>query len=218
MTWMVSGWTAKTGRPARAGVIFAGPSLPSEPVLRRFPSRKATRTGSEWTAFHRDLFVEHVTNYTNAVHALKPGCLVVSNWMYTLREPEPVKAPIDYLSGDFPYAWGADDAAAEGRMMDARGMSWDLMAWGFARASEDSPFNFKTALHLDQELSEVVALGGAVMIYENPQRSGWLTGWHNEIMAQVGEFCRAREEVMLSLPDRSPGGSAPPTRTLLREH
>jgi hypothetical protein len=49
-------------------------------------------------------------------------------------------------------------------------------------------------LHLEQEVSEVVALGGAVMIYENPQRSGWLTGWHNEIMAQVGEFCRARKE------------------------
>ncbi len=162
--------------------------------IAEIPLKKGDPHWEEWTAFHRDLFVEHVTNYTNAVHALKPGCLVVSNWMYTLREPEPVKAPIDYLSGDFPYAWGADDAAAEGRMMDARGMSWDLMAWGFARASEDSPFNFKTALHLDQELSEVVALGGAVMIYENPQRSGWLTGWHNEIMAQVGEFCRAREE------------------------
>ena len=79
--------------------------------------------------------------------------------------------------------------------MDARDMSWDLMAWGFARAEEGSPWVFKPALHLEQEVSEVVALGGAVMIYENPQRSGWLTGWHNEIMEKVGEFCRARREV-----------------------
>jgi hypothetical protein len=106
-----------------------------------------------------------------------------------------VKAPIDYLSGDFTYAWGADDAAVESRMMANRGMSWDLMAWGFARAAEGSPYDFKTALHLEQELSEPLAQGGSVMIYENPQRSGWLTGWHNEIMAQVGDFCRARKEV-----------------------
>jgi hypothetical protein len=115
--------------------------------------------------------------------------------MYTLRQPEAVKAPVDYLSGDFSPAWGADVAAIEGRMMDARDMSWDLMAWGFARGEGSEPWVFKPALHLEQELSEVVALGGAVMIYENPQRSGWLTGWHNENMAQAGEFCRARKEV-----------------------
>jgi hypothetical protein len=115
--------------------------------------------------------------------------------MYSMREPDAVKAPIDYLSGDFAPAWGADFAAIEGRVLDAREMSWDLMAWGFAKAGgEDQPWVFKPALHLEQELSEVVALGGAVMIYENPQRSGWLTGWHNEIMAEVGEFCRARKE------------------------
>jgi hypothetical protein len=49
-------------------------------------------------------------------------------------------------------------------------------------------------VHLEQELSEPVALGGAVMIDETPQRNGWLTGWHNEIMAKVGDYCRARKE------------------------
>jgi hypothetical protein len=163
--------------------------------IKEIPGKKGDPHWSEWLAFHRDLFVEHVTKYTNEVHARKPGCLVVSNWMYTLREPDAVKAPIDYLSGDFSFAWGADVAAVEGRVMDARDMSWDLMAWGFARTGESAPWVFKPALHLEQEVSEVVALGGAVMIYENPQRSGWLTGWHNENMAKVGEFCRARREV-----------------------
>jgi len=163
--------------------------------IKEIPTKKDQPHWEEWMAFHRDLFVEHVTRYTNAVHARKPGCLVVSNWMYTLREPDAVKAPIDYLSGDFSPAWGADVAAIEGRVMDSREMSWDLMAWGFANAGvEGSPWTFKPALHLEQEVSEVVALGGAVMVYETPQRSGWLTGWHNEIIAEVGEFCRARKE------------------------
>jgi hypothetical protein len=118
--------------------------------IGEIPLKKGDPHWEEWTAFHRDLFVEHVTKYTNVVHAQKPGCLVVSNWMYTLREPEPVKAPIDYLSGDFTYAWGADDAAVESRMIASRGMSWDLMAWGFARATEGSPYEFKTALHLSR--------------------------------------------------------------------
>jgi hypothetical protein len=109
--------------------------------------------------------------------------------MYTLREPDPIKAPIDYLSGDFA---GAENSAIEGRVTDARDMSWDLMAWGFGRAGK--PLVFKSALPVEQDVSEVLALGGAVMVYEQPQRSGWLTGWHNEIMAEVGDFCRARKE------------------------
>jgi hypothetical protein len=163
--------------------------------IREVPTDKGQPHWEEWLAFHRDLFVEHVTKYTNAIHARKPGCLVVSNWMYALHEPEAVNAPIDYLSGDIVPAWGVDRAAIEGRIMDARGMSWDLMAWGFTKAGgDDSALVFKPAVHLEQELSEPVALGGAVMIDETPQRSGWLTGWHNEIMAKVGEFCRARKE------------------------
>ena len=163
--------------------------------ISEIPTQKGQAHWEDWLAFHRDLFVEHVTKYTQAVHARKPGCLVVSNWMYTVREPDAVKAPIDYLSGDFSPSWGGDVAAFEGRLMDSRDMSWDLMAWGFTRVDKESlPWEFKPALHLEQEVSEVVALGGAVMIYENPQRSGWLTGWHNEIMAEVGEFCRARQE------------------------
>ena len=151
----------------------------------------------DWLKFHRDLFVEHVTKYTNAVHARKPGCLVVSNWMYTVREPDPVQAPVDYLSGDFSSSWGADSAALEGRFMDSRRMSWDLMAWSFTKTGEmdaPPPWVTKTAAHLEQEISEVVALGGSVMVYETPQRSGWLTGWHNDLLAEVAQFCRTRRD------------------------
>ncbi len=152
----------------------------------------------EWLAFHRDLFVEHVTKYTEAIHARKPECLVCSNWMYTARQPEAVRAPVDYFSGDYGHSRGADRAALEGRVLDGRGRSWDLMVWSFTRAP-DTPdphaWCVKTATHLCQEVAEVVALGGAVMVYEVPQRTGWLTGWHHELIAEVADFCRARHEL-----------------------
>lgn len=154
-----------------------------------------------WLAFHRDLFVEHVTHYAEAVHVAKPGCLICSNWMYTVRQPDPVTAPVDYLSGDFAWSWGADSAAVEGRVLDGRrryaGLSWDLMAWGFTKTGtmqSDPPWVMKPVVHLCQEVSEVVALGGAVMIYNTPQRSGWLTGWHQDTLAEVAVFCRARRD------------------------
>ena len=152
----------------------------------------------EWLAFHRDLFVEHVTKYAEAIHARKPECLVCSNWMYTARQPEAVGAPVDYFSGDYGHSRSADRAALEGRVLDGRGKSWDLMAWTFTR-SPDTPnpraWCVKTATHLCQEVAEVVALGGAVMVYEVPQRTGWLTGWHHDLIAEVAEFCRARREL-----------------------
>ncbi len=165
------------------------------------PSQAGEPGWDAWLAFHRDLFVEHVTRFAEAVHAAKPGCLVCSNWMYTIRQPDPVIAPVDYLSGDFSWAWGADSAAIEGRLLDTRrrdaGLSWDLMAWGFTKTGAmqaDPPWVMKPALHLCQEVSEVVALGGAVMIYNTPQRSGWLTGWHQDTIAEVAAFCRKRRD------------------------
>ncbi|HEY7117010.1 MAG TPA: alpha-amylase family protein, partial [Tepidisphaeraceae bacterium] len=152
----------------------------------------------DWLAFHRGLFVEHVTAVADAVHARKPGCLVCSNWMYTMRQPDPIQAPVDYLSGDFDHAWGADRAAVEGRLLDSRSrdLSWDLMAWAFAKTGPffgPIPWVMKTPTHLCQEVSEVVALGGAVMIYNTPQRTGWLTDWHQDLLGQVADFCRSRK-------------------------
>ncbi len=155
--------------------------------------RRADEPGWDaWLAFHRDLFIEHVTAYTAAVHARKPACAVCSNWMYTLRQPEPVAAPIDYLSGDYMPNFGAYRAALEARFMAHRGRSWDLMCWGFTKGAQHRTSVWKTAVHLCQEVTEVLAQGGAVMIYGKPQRAGHLISWHHDILAEVAEFCRAR--------------------------
>lgn len=166
--------------------------------LAAIPGAADEPNWSAWLAFHRDLFVEHVTHYADAVHAVKPDCLICSNWMYTVRQPDPITAHVDYLSGDYDWIWGADRAAVEGRVLDGRPLSWDLMAWGFTKTGDMNsaiPWCVKPLPHLCQELVEVVALGGAVMIYNTPQRTGWLTGWHQQRFAEAAEFCRARQEV-----------------------
>ncbi len=170
------------------------------------PREQADDNWRVWLDFHRDLFVEHVRTYADAVHARKPECAVVSNWMYTMRQPESIAAPVDYLSGDFDSKWGADRAAVEGRLLDGRDVSWDLMAWGFTKATphhDPMPWILKSATQLSQEVSECVALGGAVMIYDTPQRTGWLTDWHQDMLGEVARFCRARKDICFKSDSRS---------------
>lgn len=156
------------------------------------PTKASEDNWFEWLAFHRGLFVDHVTRYANAVHAKDPAVMVCSNWMYSVRQPEPVAAPVDYISGDFDPSFGADRACAEARFIASRGKPWDLMAWSFLRTG-DLPWVTKTVPHLCQEISVVLAQGGAVFIYDVPQRSGRLNGWHQDVLAQVAQFCRKRQ-------------------------
>ncbi len=162
--------------------------------IQEVPLKSGEAHWQEWIAFHRTLFVEHVTTYTNAVHAKYPDVMVCSNWMYSVRMPEEISAPIDYLSGDFDPSFGAERACAESRFIGGRGLPWDLMAWSFLKTG-DQPWTFKAVPHLCQEVSTVLAQGGAVFIYDTPLRSGRLTGWHQDILAQVADFCRKRKEV-----------------------
>ena len=161
--------------------------------IEAVPTKAGDANWDAWLAFQRDLFVEHVTKYANAVHAKNPNVMVCSNWMYSVRQPDRVTAPVDYLSGDFDPSFGADRACAEARFISSRGKPWDLMAWSFLQTGNQG-WTTKTVPHLCQELSVVLAQGGAVFIYDVPQRSGRLTGWHQDILGEVAAFCRKRKE------------------------
>lgn len=196
-------WAAQPCRCERCKAEFTRRTGITEEEI---PSEAGQPHWDRWLAFHRDLFVAHVTRYTEGVHARKPGCLVASNWMYTVRQPEAVAAPVDYLSGDYDWAYGSNRAAIEGRLLDGQGMPWNLMAWGFTKTGKmegEMPWVMKPVVHLCQEVAEVVALGGAVMVYNQPQRTGWLTGWQQEVIAEVAQFCRAREETCFKSHSRS---------------
>jgi hypothetical protein len=147
-----------------------------------------------WADFHRQLFVEHVALYTDAVHRRKPNCLVCSNWMYTFGQPDPITVPVDYLSGDFSWKWSLPSAMLQGRFMAGRGLSWDLMAWAFTTGqAEMGGWTFKHTPALCQEAAVVISLGGSFLLYDTPQRNGHLSGWHQDNMADVARFVRARQ-------------------------
>lgn len=162
--------------------------------ITEIPRRPNDPYWDEWLAFHRELFVTHVKRYVEAVHAVKPSCMVTSNWMYSVRQPEEPEAPIDYLSGDFDWSFGSERAMAEARFISSRGKPWDLMAWAFLQTNNQG-WTLKTAVHLCQEVSTVLAQGGAIFIYNTPQRTGRLTEWHQDILAEVAQFCRKRQPV-----------------------
>ena len=124
---------------------------------------------NEWLAFTRDLFVEHVDKYAHAIHAEKPSCSVCSNWMYSVRQPDPITAAVDYISGDFSYIWSGRTALIESRFMSNRGLKWDLMAWGFSSYGPMDSWEFKSVPALCQEAAIVMSAGGAFTIYDTPQ-------------------------------------------------
>lgn len=161
--------------------------------IKRVPEKREEPEWAEWRAFQRDSFMEYVGRYTDAVHARKSDCAVCSNWLYTMRHPGPVKLPVDYLSGDFSSSYGCERAEMEGRYIDGHRMPWNLMAWTFCRPADELPHQMKTATHLCQEMAEVMSCGGSVFLYNQPQRTGWLTSWHQDIFAEVAAFCRARQ-------------------------
>ncbi len=147
----------------------------------------------EWLRFSRENFERHVTLYTDAIHACKPECTSCSNWMYTVREPDEITVPIDYISGDFSWIWSAGRALLETKFLDTRGKKWDLMAWGFTSHGTMDEWVFKSVDARCQEGGVVMANGGAVTIYDTPNRWGTLVHWHMDDLAEVARFCRARQ-------------------------
>ncbi len=160
--------------------------------IAEIPKKAGDPHWEEWLAFHRTLFKEYVARYVAAVKAEKPSCLVTSNWSFTVRMPEAMDVPLDYISGDYDPSFGAERAMVEGRFIASRRVPWDLMTWSFLKTG-DQPWTFKNAAHLSQEVSTVMAQGGAVFIYDTPQRSGRLNSWHMDVLAEVARFCRERQ-------------------------
>ena len=158
------------------------------------PRKPEDEHWAEWLAFHRGLFVkEHVTRYADAIHAKHPNVMVCSNWMYSIGQPEEVGAPVNFLSGDLCPSFGAEWASAEARFFASRGMPWNLMVWAFINVNNQGA-TMRSLPHLCQEAAVILAQGGAVILYDQPQRSGRLTAWHQDLLDQVAEFCRKRKE------------------------
>jgi hypothetical protein len=175
----LAAWKTATG-------FETAPQSPDEPHWR------------EWLEFNRAQFESYLTHYLDALHADKKGVEITSNWMYTGFTPRPVKAPLDFISGDYSALDSINTARFEARYITNTQMPWDLMAWGFSWRGgvEDARERaFKPAIQLQQEASIVLSQGGGFQVYYQPTRAGWLDQSLIDVIGQLSDFCRLRQAV-----------------------
>jgi hypothetical protein len=107
--------------------------------------------------------------------------------------PEKVTIGVDYLSGDVTPQNGVYRSAFEARCLAPQGKPWDLMAWGFSWDGGKMPMSVKSAVQLEQEAAQIMAMGGGVQFYFQQNRDLSLKPWLATTLAEIGQFCRARQ-------------------------
>jgi len=145
---------------------------------------------TEWLDFHREGFRRYVRHYVDELKASHPDFQVISNWAFSDHMPEPVSAQVAGLSGDFSPDDSVNSARFAGRCLENQGVPWDLMSWSFSRKTRKQ----KPAVQLMQEAAVVLAMGGGYQAYFKQDRDGAVRDLAEmDVMAQVAEFCRARQ-------------------------
>ena len=148
--------------------------------------------------FARQSFLRYVGHYADELHRYNPNFRVASNWAYSSMMPEPITTNVDYLSGDLTPGNSVNTAAFEARVLAPQGQRykkpWDLMSWSFWHQFGPSlSGDQKTAIHLQQEAAEVIALGGGFQGYVRQKRDASLPMTELAVMAELSRFVRARQ-------------------------
>ncbi|QEH34392.1 hypothetical protein OJF2_29310 [Aquisphaera giovannonii] len=162
----------------------APPKGPGDPAWRPFLD------------FHRDAYRDYLRRVVAGVKATNPTFQVCSNWAFTDHMPEPVSAPVDFLSGDFSPQDSVNSARLSGRYLARQGIPWDLMAWSFTTVASKTTApgrNTKSAVQLEREAAGILALGGGFQAYFGQGRDGSVNLDRMPVMAEVAAFCRARQ-------------------------
>ena len=144
----------------------------------------------EFLQFHRQAFRNYLCHYITEVKKTNPEFQICSNWAFTDDMPEPVSAPVDFLSGDYSPQNSVNSARLSARFLARQGKPWDLMAWSFSTQPDRRQ---KTAVQLQREAAVVVALGGGFQAYFKQKRDGSIYDEQMPVMAEVAKFCRARQ-------------------------
>ncbi len=169
---------------SKATGIATAPHGPSEPGWNAFLD------------FQREAFRNYLRHYIGEVKKTNPGFQIASNWAFTDFMPEPVSAPVDFLSGDLACCDGVNAARVSGRYLASQGVPWDLMAWSFAHPNDHPEKSvMKTAVQIEREAAVVMAQGGGFSVYFVQNRDGSINTKWLPMMAEVAQFCRARQAV-----------------------
>lgn len=146
----------------------------------------------EWMEFQREAFRNYLRHYLAEVKRTNPDFEIASNWAFSDHMPEPVSAPVAFLSGDFSPQNSVNSARFSARCLANQGKPWDLMAWSFANAKNASR-DLKSAVQLQREAALVLAQGGGFQAYFTQRRDGSVDLAKMDVMAEVATFCRERQ-------------------------
>jgi len=167
----------------------------SETGIAAVPRHPGDPYWFEFLQFHREAFRKHLRHYIAEVKSTNPEMQFCSNWAFTDHMPEPVSAPVDWISGDFSPEDSVNSARFSARYMARQGKPWDLMAWSFAHAPGARASRQKSAVQLEREAAVVLSLGGGFAAYFTQRRDGSVRLEQLPVMAQVATFCRARQAI-----------------------
>ncbi|NLH17556.1 MAG: hypothetical protein GX455_13355 [Phycisphaerae bacterium] len=164
--------------------------------IQEIPRKPGDPKWYEFLQFNREAFRNHLRHYIAEVKKTNPQMQICSNWAFTDHMPEAVCAPVDWLSGDYSPEDSVNSARLSARYLAHQGKPWDLMAWSFTIHGEKfNGSNQKTAVQLQREAAVVLALGGGFQAYFTQRRDGSIREEFMPIMAEVAQFCRARQAI-----------------------
>ena len=147
----------------------------------------------EFLQFNREAFRRYLRHYLTEVKRTNPRVQLCSNWAFSDHMPEPVSAPVDWLSGDFSPQDSVNSARMSARYLAGQEKPWDLMAWSFTTKPGRGGGNQKSVVQLEREAAIVLAQGGGFQAYFQQKRDGSLREEGFRTMAAVARFCRARQ-------------------------
>ncbi|MCY2952562.1 MAG: hypothetical protein NTU53_11380 [Planctomycetota bacterium] len=163
--------------------------------ITNVPRKPGEANWFEFLQFHRQAFRGYLRHYIAEVKRTHPDFQICSNWAYTDHMAEPVNAPVDFLSGDYSPEDSVNSARLSARYLARQGKPWDLMAWSFTRQPGQGGATQKSAVQLQREAAIVLALGGGFQAYFKQKRDGSIFDEQMPAMAEVAEFCRARQAI-----------------------
>lgn len=163
--------------------------------IQEIPRQPGESHWYEFLQFNREAFRNYLRHYIAEVKKTHPEMQLCSNWAFTDHMPEPVCAPVDFLSGDYSPEDSVNSARLSARYLARQGKPWDLMAWSFARSGGSGPHRQKSAVQLQREAAVVLALGGGFQAYFTQKRDGSIRAEQIPVMAEVAKFCRDRQAI-----------------------
>ncbi len=160
------------------------------------PRKPSDANWYEFLQFNREEFRKYFRHYIAEVKKTNPEFELCSNWAFTDHMPEPVTAPLDFLSGDYSPDDSVNSARISARYLARQGKPWDLMAWSFSnKPGGKANRTQKSAVQLQREAAVVLALGGGFQAYHKQKRDGSIYAEQMPVMAEVAKFCRERQQV-----------------------